>query len=139
MTEFLVRNEGGTKRFLGRQYEAEKVTHYRHLKEDIDPHIKRVEDISKANSHTNKSEYQYLGSVPRIMIDDWLRKQGKTWNEYATDKELKAKFMVWFKTECQKLQAKTYQERRLSVNRVTAPRLGASILSQYRKEISSGT
>ena len=139
MSEFLVANEGGTKRSLLRHYEAEKLTHVRHLQEDINPHIKRVESISKDNGHGGKTEYQYLGSVPRIMIDDWLRKQGKNWHDYATDKELKAKFMAWFKTDCQKLLASNYQERKLAVNRTTAPKLGATILHQYQKELSSAT
>ena len=141
MAEFLVANEGGMQKSLLRHYEAEKLTHVRHFREDLQPHIDRVERISKLNGHTSKSEYQYLGSIPRIMIDDWLRKEGKNWNDYATDKELKAKFMSWFKSDCQKLMAEHYQERRLSANRSltgrTAPKFGATVLDNYRKEVSN--
>jgi hypothetical protein len=136
MTEFLVANEGGTRRSLLRHYEGSELQHIRHLREDIDPHIRRVENISKA-ARPGKSEYRFLGSVPRIMIDDWLRKQGKSWSDYATDKELKAKFLVWFRSDCQKLMADNYQERSLATNRTLFNRRGASILTDYRKETSS--
>lgn len=133
--EFLVANEGGLQRTLLRQHDGGVLTHYRHLREDIAPHINRVERFSKLQIE-NKSEYQYLGSIPRIMIDDWLRKQEKNWNDYATDKELKAKFMVWFKTDCQKLLASNYQERRLAINRSLFSRRGATVLD-YQKEASN--
>lgn len=140
MTEFLVENQGGMQKSLIRHYDGGKLSHVRHLREDLDPHMQRVERLSKLTADS-KSEYQYLGSVPRIMIDHWLRGQGKNWNDYATDKDLKAKFMVWFKSDCQKLMADHYQERRLSVNRSltgrTAPKLGATVLSNYRKEVSN--
>lgn len=136
MSEFLVANEGGLQRSLLRHYDAGQLTHVRHLREDIDPHMQRVERISKLQVE-NKSEYQYLGSIPRIMIDDWLRKEGKNWNDYVTDKDLKAKFLVWWRTDCQKLQAKTYQERRLAINRSLSRGRGASILKNYQQENSN--
>jgi len=133
MSEFLVANEGGLQRSLLRQYDGGKLAHYRHLREDINPHIERVKRLSQLQVE-NKSEYQYLGSIPRIMIDDWLRKQNKTWHEYATDKDLKGKFMAWYKGECQLLMAENYQERRLAVNRSLSRGRGASILKSYQKE-----
>ncbi len=135
MSEFLVANDGGLQRSLLRHYDGGRLEHVRHLREDINPHIKRVEQLAKLQIE-NKSEYQYLGSVPRIMIDDWLRSQGKNWNDYVTDKDLKAKFMAWFKSDCQRLMAENYQERRLAVNRSLFSRRGASILDNHRKEMS---
>lgn len=133
MSEFLVAREGGLQRSLLRQYDGGKLSHVRHQREDINPHIERVARLSKL-TQDSKSEYQYLGSIPRIMIDDWLRRHGKNWNDYATDKELKAKFMAWYKTDCQKLLASHYQERRLSVNRALFNRRGSTILKDYQKE-----
>lgn len=138
MDEFLVANEGGLQRSIIRHYDGGKLEHIRHLREDIDPHIKRVERLSQLSAE-GKSEYQYLGSVPRIMIDTWLREQGKTWRDYVTDKDLKAKFMVWFKSDCQKLMAENYQERRLAINRSLSRKRGASILKSYQKEASNGS
>lgn len=136
-TEFLVENQGGMQKSLLRHYDGGELSHVRHFREDLDPHIKRVEQLSKLQVE-NKSEYQYLGSVPRIMIDHWLREQGKNWNDYATDKDLKAKFMVWFKSDCQKLLASNYQERRLAINRtVSGPRTGATILKNYQRETAN--
>lgn len=133
MSEFLVANEGGLQRSILRHYDGGQLSHVRHLREDINPHIDRVEQISKLQIE-NKSEYQYLGSIPRIMIDDWLREQGKNWNDYATDKDLKAKFMAWYKSDCQKLMASNYQERRLSINRTLFSRRGGTVLDFARKE-----
>ena len=105
MSEFLVSNEGGMLRSLLRHRGARgKLEHVRHFREDLNPHMERVKAISELQVG-NKSEYQYLGSIPRIVIDDWLRKLGKNWNDYATDKDLKAKFMVWFKNDYKKLLA----------------------------------
>ena len=132
MSEFLVARESGTQRSLLRQYGAGgKLEHYRHFREDINPHIERVERLSKLQIDT-KSEYRYIGSVPRIMINDWLIKQKKTWHDYVTDKDLKAKFLAWFRNDYQKLMANHYQKRRLE-----SRLMGKTILKDYRKENSS--
>jgi len=134
--EFLVAQEGGMSRSLLRQYDGGKLNHYTHFREDLDPHMKRVRSLSE-DIRPGKSEYEYIGSVPRIMIHKWLIEQGKSWHEYATDKDLKAKFMVWFKTDCQKMLASNYQERVTSVVSglgPTAPSTGAKILKEYREE-----
>lgn len=134
--EVFIRNEGGAVRSLLRQYGVSgRLEHYRKVSEDLDPHVARVEALAKAS--TPGKEYRYEGSVPRVVIDDWLRTQGKTWQHWATDKELKAKFLVFFRTEYSKMNASTYRERSLSINRTTAPKFGAKILSDYRKELQS--
>ena len=130
---------GNTVRYLGRQHEGGKLTHYRGYVEDLKPHLKRVKGFTDARPSQWKSEYEYVGSVPRIVIHDWLMKQGKSWHQFATDRDLKAAFMVFFRTEYPKLMADAHQERRLTVNRTTQskPRLGAQILGAYRKETAS--
>ena len=134
--ERLVRVEGGAVHSLVTQYGVSgRVEHFRKFREDLNPHRQRVEELAKQAKPGR--EYRYEGSIPRIVLDDWLRSQGKTWHHWATDKELKAKFLVWYRTEYKKLTASNYQERSLSINRATAPRFGAQVLSNYRKELQS--
>lgn len=137
MSEFLVANEGGMQRSIIRQYDGGKLEHVRHLREAMDPHIERVKRMSEL-SDGSKSEYQYLGSIPRIMIHDWLLEQGKNWHDYVTDKDLKAKFMAWYRSECRLLMAENYQERRSAINRSLSRRRGATILKDYQKEAANG-
>lgn len=136
MSRFAVAREGDTTRYLGRQFENGKLVHYRGLTADFDPTIRRTKFL--AENQKPGSEHQYLGTVRREVIDDWLRTQGKTWHDFATDEDLKAAFLLYYKNEFSKMMASTYVERKLSINRTTAPRLGATILSQYRKETAGG-
>ena len=136
MSEFLVASEGGLRRSIIRHFDGGKLQHVRHLSEAMDPHIERVKRLSEINDGT-KSEYQYLGSIPRIMINDWLLKQGKNWHDYVTDRDLKAKFLAWFRSDCKKLMAANYQERRSAINRSLSRGRGASILKNYQQEASN--
>jgi len=137
MSKILVATEGGAQRFLGRQYGVGgQLEHFRAFREDLQPQIDRVKEITQSRTES-KSEYKYLGSVSRVVIHDWITKQGKTWHQFATDKDLKAKFMVWYRTEFSKMSADTYRERSLAINRTTSrsrSSLGSDILSNYRKE-----
>lgn len=122
-------------RGVARQFNGGKLAHYQTRRVDLEPAIDRTKRIAQAA--TGKSEYKYLGSISRVVIDDWLRKQQKTWHEYATDRDLKAKFMVWYRSTYPKLMANAYQERKQKIIRkVTAPKLGATILKEYQAEAS---
>ncbi len=139
-SKIFVANKAGTTRYLGRGYEGGQLTHYRGFSEDLRPHKARVEALAK-DAKESRHGMRYVGSVPRIVIDDWLRKQGKTWHDYVTDKDLKAKFMAWFRSEYKHMTASNYQERSLATNRatsggrsVTAPKLGETILKNYQRE-----
>lgn len=138
-----VKNEGGAIRSLVAQRgPGGKLEHYRHIREDLAPAIRRTKELSLASEVAGrKTEYGYEGSIPRIVLDDWLRKRGKTWHDWATDFDLKKEFKKWFfnSREMDKFKSSTYRERRLTVNRTTAPRLGKTILDDYRKEHSNGT
>lgn len=131
----LLTQSGHTRKFLGRQYDGDKLVHYRGYQSDLNAVKRRAEFIAKG-ADNSRSEYNYVGSVDRAVIHDWLMKQGKTWHEFATDKDLKARFMVFYRTEYPKMMADSYQERRLTVNRttMTRPKLGAQILHSYQKE-----
>lgn len=138
-----VSNIGGTTRYLGRQYEGGKLTHYRGFREDLRPYVDRAKDISSGASYS-RDGFGYLASVPRIVIHDWLMKQGKDWSDFATDDDLSAKFKKWFFSHYKKMTAAAHAERSLKINRTTsggrtqsAPKLGASILNDYRKEIAA--
>jgi hypothetical protein len=130
-----VRQEGNAIRYLGRQYEGGKLVHYRGYRVDLAPHIERVKLMALRSSVTGETSYQ--ASIPREVLDDWLRKREKDWNQYATDQDLKKEFYKWFKREYPALCADFYRERSLKTNRATAPRLGASILNSYRLENSN--
>jgi len=138
MSKILVATEGGMRRYLGRQFEGGQLTHYRAMSEDLRPAQRRTELIAKG-SKESVNGMQYVGSIPRIVIHDWLCLQGKTWHEYATDPDLKAKFLAWFRTDYSKFMADSFRERPLSINRsrsgrLAAPSLGSRVLSEWRQE-----
>lgn len=138
-----VSNYGGTTRYLGRQYEGGKLVHYRGWRENLRPYVDRAKAIAQGNRYSRHG-FGYMGSVPRVLIHHWLNGQEKTWEDFATDKELKAKFRKWFETNYRKMLADEHRERPLSINRtksggrtMTRPKLGAQILNDYRKETSA--
>lgn len=133
----LVSATANTRKLLGRQYEGDKLTHYRVWQTDLNPVRQRVQAAAELTKD-RKSEYGYIGSVDRTVIHDWLMRQGKTWHDFATDKDLKAKFMAFYRQEYSLLMADSYRERPLAINRTkTAPKLGATILHSYQKEMSA--
>ena len=118
----LVSNRNGTRHGLASERDGSgKIVHYRTFRTDLNPAIKRTETIAK-NVIPGKSEYAYLGSVSMDVVADWVRKQGKTMHDFATDKDLKAKFMAYYRSEYSKLMASSYQERSLAVNRTLTSR-----------------
>ncbi len=137
-----ISNVGGTVKFLGRQYEGGKLVHYRGWRENLQPYVDRAKAIANGSSYS-KHGYGYLGSMPRIVIDAWLRERGKTWEDYGRDNELSDQFKKWFQSNFKKMLASAHQERSLAINRSiggrtgSAPRLGATILDDYRKEQSN--
>lgn len=138
MSKILVASEGGMRRYLGRQFEGGQLTHYRVQSEDLRPAQRRAEQIAKG-SRESRFGMQFIGSVPRIVIDDWLRARGKTWHEYATDPDLKAKFLAWYRTDYSKFMADSFRERSLSINRsrsgrLAAPSMGSRALAEWRQE-----
>jgi len=132
---------GGTVRYLGRHYEGGQLVHYRGWKEDLRPYVDRTKAIAEGSQYSRHG-FGYKASIPRIVIHDWLMRQDKTWADFATDKDLKAKFHKWFDTHYSKMTADAHRERPLSINRsqsgrlVTRPKLGAQILNDYRKEMA---
>lgn len=142
-SKIFLSNKAGSVKYLGRGYEGGKLTHFRGWREDLRPHQRRVEALAK-EAKDSRHGMRYLGSIPRIVIHDWLQKQGKNWHQFVTDKDLKASFMAWFKSEYKQMTSANYNERGLATNRTrhsgrtaTAPKLGAQILGDYRKEMTA--
>ena len=138
MAKIFISNKGGSTKYLGRGYEGGQLTHYRGWTEDLRPHKARVEAIAR-DAKESKHGMQYVGSVPRIVIHDWLQERQKSWHDFATDKDLKAKFMAWFKSDYKHMTSANYNERSLGTNRTrhgvrTAPKLGETILKNYHRE-----
>lgn len=136
--ERFVRNEGGAIRSLLAQRGASgKLEHFRHYREDLGPAIRRTREMTAYTDHSARNvEFRYEGSIPRIVLHDWLTKKGKTWRDYATDPDLKKDFLAWFRgsRDMTEFKADSYRERPLFINRATAPKLGKVILDNYRKE-----
>ena len=127
-----VSRSGTGVRYLGRQYDGGQLTHYRGYKVNLQPIMERVKIMAlRAACLGQTGEFGYQGSVPREVIHHWLTNVvKKSWHEYATDEDLKKKFMKWFKAEFPACFADYYRERPLSINRS----LGSRVLEDYRKE-----
>ena len=87
------------------------VQHYRGHRQDVAPVLDRVKRISQAQPgrFSRMGEHQYLGTIPRTMIDDWLNRQGKTWHDYATDDDLKRRFLLFMTAERPRFFMKSHQ------------------------------
>lgn len=137
----IVASEGGLRRYLGRERGVGgQIEHYRVMSEDLRPHLRRAERIAKG-AVDSREGIRYLGSVPRVVIHDWLTKQQKTWADFASDEHLKAKFMSWYQSEYSRLMADSYRERGLVTNRSRhgrlATSLGSRIVNEYRAEAAA--
>lgn len=91
---------------------SEDGRHFNATRTDMDPIMDRVaylnEKVNGASRATNKQGYNYVGSVPRTMIDAWLKEHGYTWHDLAINAGgekgkttpggpgVKDKFMGWF-------------------------------------------
>lgn len=62
---------------------------YHEMKQDIEPYLKRVQDMVSAGGHAagkNKAKDFYLAaSVPQVVIHAWLNKRGLTMREFKHD------------------------------------------------------
>jgi hypothetical protein len=137
----MVASEGNLRRYLGRERDSSgRIEHFRVMREDLRPHQRRAEAIAKG-SVDSREGMRYVGSVPRIVIHEWLQREQKTWNDFAIDEDLKARFMSFYRTEYSRLMADTYRERSLAVNRSRSGRLatslGSRIVNDYRAELSA--
>ena len=102
---------GDVTKYFGLEHDGKKVKHLRGHRQDCGPIMERVKRAAARapTRHEKSLEYKYIGSVPRTMIDDWLKKREKTWHEYATDKDLKRAFELFMMAERPAFFMKAYQ------------------------------
>lgn len=79
----VIKNDGEvTKGFV-----SEDGAHYRTYSQDMEPIIDRVkylnEKVNGADRSTNRAGMKYLGSIPRVMLEDWLTKHNYTMHDFA--------------------------------------------------------
>lgn len=136
--ERFVRNEGGAVRsLLAQRGVSGRLEFYRHFREDLGPAMQRTKEMTAYTDHSARNvNLKYEGSVPRVMIHKWLMEQGKSWHDYATDGDLRDKFLSWFKgnRDFNRFHADSYRERNLSINRSKGGRTGRQVLSEWRQE-----
>lgn len=68
---------------------------------DLNPIIKRVQHIrdmhSQATKQSNPNEWKHVGTVPIVIITDWCRRNGYTFDQWARDDDnAKQKFCKYF-------------------------------------------
>ena len=84
---------------------------YRGMRQDMTEAIRRVryldDKVNGASSKDNRAGWKYAGSVPVVVLTDWLSKNGYTWPAFATNEDgCKDKFLRWFMSrENHRLQA----------------------------------
>lgn len=78
---------GDITNYFGVQRETgtNKVQHFRGMKQDITPIIKRHQAITQAQEAAPKGARtrQYIGSIPMSFLVDWLTANHYTWDQYA--------------------------------------------------------
>ena len=98
-----------------RGFLTEGSEHYRREFQDLTPAIDRVKRIRDAHETatkvSNPNEWQHLGSVPMVLLTDWLQKNKHTMDQWARndggnwplkmenldkDQGVKARFLKFF-------------------------------------------
>ncbi len=102
---------GDVTKYFGLEHDGKKVKHVRGHRQNCQPALDRVKRLSQAapTRLEKGGEYQYIGSIPRVMIDSWLNERGATWHQYATDKDLKRAFTLFMTAERPAFFKKHYQ------------------------------
>ncbi len=102
---------GDVTKYFGLEHDGKKVKHVRGHVQDCRPALARVKHMAQAapSRHEKTREYKYIGSIPRTMIDDWLKKRQKTWHDYATDLHLKQAFELFMMAERPAFFMKAYR------------------------------
>jgi hypothetical protein len=84
-----------------RSFAHEDGVDYRHHSQDLGPAIRRVEAIRHAQElrGPNPTGRQYIGSVPMVVIIDWCKKHGYTYEQFARrEGTIRQEFMKYFLT-----------------------------------------
>ncbi len=94
-----------------RGFASEDGNHYRTERQNMKPvldHVKHLDDkVNSAPKAGNKNEMQYVGSIPLLVLTDWLKDNGYLMEHWARDEDrCKQKFMSYLKTEMPAFLAK---------------------------------
>ena len=100
---------------ITKTFASEDGVHYRHYSQELDPAIQRVEflrhKVNEAPRIGNRSGWHHVGSVPMTVLQDWLKRNGYTidqWarndggepranvHNYKTDNGVKSQFLRFF-------------------------------------------
>lgn len=90
----VLQQEGGvTKTFV-----TEDGKHFRCHTQDVTPVIDRVKRISEAQAESSSigRKHEYLGSIPAVMLDAWLKKHGYERSDIYLNPEVRPRLMAWF-------------------------------------------
>ncbi len=92
-------------------FAEEDGTYYRGYSIDTTSTISQVKRMAEEapGRFGKKGDFYFEATMPREIIDDILRKLGKTWHDYATDVNLSEAVNVIFKQNYPKLTAKHWQ------------------------------
>ena len=70
-----------------KSFATEDGTHYRHYKQDLAPAVKHArylaDKVNEAPKSGNKGGWGYVGSIPMVVLVDWLTKHGYTFDQWA--------------------------------------------------------
>ena len=129
MAKVVTSVSAGTVKYMGLEHDgSNRVQHYRGYKEDLTPYLQRTAFFASIDRHKG-SELKYVGSIPRIWIQDQLTKLGKTWNDYACDRDLHDKVIDLWKSLATKFTADNYRKRKPH-----GPSMGSKVLNDWRSE-----
>lgn len=101
--------------------------HYRTEHQDLDPAMRRVERIRHAQELVKKENNpmgrQYIGSVPVVLLQDWLTKHGYTLDQFARrEGTIRQEFMKYFLSrDFSKLHVQHSTTRVGTGNRIVVP------------------
>ena len=68
-----------------RGFQTEDGAHYRTERQELGPAIRRAKLIQEAQAHKGTGEFdrRYIGSVPMVVLTDWLKARGYTMDQWA--------------------------------------------------------
>ena len=115
---------------------------YRHHHQDMAPMLEQIRELqTHQTKETNPSERTYIGSVPVVLLVDWLNKRGYTKDQYARNENgIATAFKKYFLSrEFSKLHTQHTTTRRES-NRIVVPTyIGKKHDNELRRVKGSGS
>jgi len=122
---------GESRRFLASERDSSGVLQHYRVTHSADhrPYLDRAKQLAQATDGA-RGGHRYVGSIPRITIDQCLNQMGKTWENYAQDSDVKKAVNLRIQLEHPHLFAKAHQ-----VSQTFFPvNTGSKVLSEWRAE-----